>query len=91
MCVENCYSYVSCVTSGVPQGFVLVSIFFLLFISDIDRVFNSSFTIKIFADDLKMYSIFDVSVLYNSSIKYLQDNINNVCLGLLNGSYLSIF
>ena len=80
VCVENCFSYVSCVKSGVPQGSVLGPILFLLFINDIDRVCNTSSTIKLFADDFKIYSIFDVSD--NSSINYLQlqDTINSVCL-----------
>jgi ribonucleases P/MRP protein subunit RPP40 len=80
VCVENCYSNELIVKSGVPQGSVLGPILFLLFINDIDRVCNSNSTIKLFADDLKIYSIFDISAMYNSSINYLQETINSVCL-----------
>jgi hypothetical protein len=53
---------------------------FLLNINDIDRMCNSSSTVKLLADDLKIYCIFDISVMYNSSINYLQDTINSVWL-----------
>ncbi|MCP4652569.1 MAG: hypothetical protein GY858_04205 [Candidatus Omnitrophica bacterium] len=45
------------VTSGVPQGGVLSTILFLLYVNDLpDFVLNS--TIKIFADDVKIYLAF---------------------------------
>jgi hypothetical protein len=43
------------VTSGIPQGSVLVPILFTIYINDLpDVVYNMA---KIFADDIKLYAI----------------------------------
>ena len=79
--VHNVFCDENCVKSCVPQSSVLGPKLFLLSNNDIDRVCNSSSTIKLFADVLKIYSIFDISVsICNSSTNYLQDTINSVCL-----------
>jgi len=75
VCVDNCLSYECDVLSGVPQGSVLGPILFLLFINDIDSACSCNSTLKLFADDLKIYSIFDPINSTNS----LQVSINNVC------------
>ena len=43
------------VTSGIPQGSVLGPILFLVFINDLPNVIQAS--IKLFADDAKIYHI----------------------------------
>ena len=58
--VENTNSAFVTVLSGVPQGSVLGPILFILFINDIDTVCQSSTKLKLFADDLKLYSVVNV-------------------------------
>ena len=49
----------ACITSGVTQGSVLGPTLFLLFINDIeDILFGTSVRMKLFADDVKLYSSF---------------------------------
>ena len=43
------------VLSGVPQGSILGPLLFLLFINDITDYFSESLSVKLFADDLKIY------------------------------------
>ena len=55
--VEHCFSSLTPVVSGVPQGSVLGPILFILFINDIGSICDgSTVTHKLFADDLKLYS-----------------------------------
>ena len=51
--IRGCHSRWTRVTSGVPQGSVLGPLLFLIYINDIPEVVSSS--IKIFADDTKVY------------------------------------
>ena len=56
------------VLAGVPQGYILGTLFFLIYINDLSH--NLSSTVKLFADDTSVFSIFhDI----NSSIKQLND------------------
>ena len=47
------------VISGVPQGSVLGPVLFILYVNDIVDCANPGVTVKLFADDTKLYSAFD--------------------------------
>ena len=49
-------SEVTMVHSGVVQGSVLGSLLFLLFVNDVCDLFQPSVKIKLFADDIKLYT-----------------------------------
>ena len=51
--IRGTYSSWSQVTSGVPQGTILGPTLFLIYVNDIPNVVTS--TIKLFADDTKIY------------------------------------
>jgi hypothetical protein len=53
------------VRSGVPQGSVLGPILFLVFINDIVDLFGRNLNVKLYADDVKMYTaIHDINSVY---------------------------
>jgi Reverse transcriptase (RNA-dependent DNA polymerase) len=60
--LNNCFSSVTSVLSGVPQGSVLGPILFLIFINDVSSTCIGQAKLKLFADDVKLYSSFNVDV-----------------------------
>lgn len=64
------------VISGVPQGSVMGPILFLLYINDIDSICHTDSTLKLFADDCKLYSV----VTLNNTSTSLQLSLNNLCI-----------
>ena len=62
--IENVISHMSKVTSGVPQGSVLGPILFIIYVNDLEDVLSNKATFKLFADDLKLYSSFNIPSSY---------------------------
>ncbi len=71
--LNQCYSNLSEVISGVPQGSVLGPILFIVFINDLPEVVSG--LVKIFADDSKIYS-----AVGNEQQQFdLQDDLDKLC------------
>ena len=62
------------VISGVPQGSVLGPLLFLLFINDIANNMNLGIKIKLFADDVKLYT----EISLPSDHSNFQSQLNNI-------------
>jgi Reverse transcriptase (RNA-dependent DNA polymerase) len=55
--VSSALSEITALTSGVIQGSCLGPLLFVLYINDIVGVFSNSITCKLYADDVKMYTV----------------------------------
>ena len=53
------YSKSNNITSGVPQGSVLGPLLFLIYINDLPTVIPKNVHIKLFADDVKIYNVYN--------------------------------
>ena len=67
--IDHFLSSPSYVKSGVPQGSILEPILLLIYINDITGIFSGPVSIKLYADDAKLYSNIrcpdDSSFLFN--------------------------
>ena len=54
--IGSSLSSTCCVTSGVPQGSVLGPLLFNLYVNDITDNFDKNISVKLFADDVKLYT-----------------------------------
>jgi ribonucleases P/MRP protein subunit RPP40 len=57
--IENCFSSFTDVAIGVSQGSVLGPLLFLMFINDIVSSCCGNTSAKLFADDVKLYNIYN--------------------------------
>lgn len=80
MAIENCLSDERVVVSGVVQGSVLGPILFLLFINDVETMCNCQTRLKLYADDLKLYSVYDT----DSNLTISDKNKNDLQITLDN-------
>jgi len=63
-------------TSGVVQGSVIGPLLFVLFTNDVAKLFNcNNCTCKLFADDLKLYSVLET----DSDCDALQNKLSELC------------
>ena len=69
------HSYSVPVVSGIPQGSALGPVLFLIYVNDVVR--DISCPVKMFADDIKLYMLFDATNL-NSGISSIQENIDKL-------------
>ena len=73
--VGSCYSSICSVISGVPQGSVLGHVLFILFVNDITECITDNVSVKLFADDAKVYSVIN-DVNFNSfKLQHTLDSI----------------
>ncbi|MFZ2539613.1 MAG: reverse transcriptase family protein [Oscillospiraceae bacterium] len=75
------------VLSGVPQGSVLGPLLFLIYINDIADTFSSSVTVKLFADDIKMYTDFSMPTIGTNFQSHLNKILDWTILWQINISY----
>ena len=81
--INGVFSVWENVTSGVPQGTVLASLLFLLYVNDLDS--NSS--IKLFADDVLLYAPANTQ----QECCALQDDLHAICSNWANHWQLKLY
>ena len=72
--LEGSSSDVTAVTSGVPQGSVLGPLLFLVFINDLPEYVSENTTVRLFADDCKLYR----RIQTHEDSSQLQEDLNSL-------------
>jgi ribonucleases P/MRP protein subunit RPP40 len=72
--VGNCLSNFLDIKSGVIQGSCIGPLMFVIFINDITDCLSDQSTVKLYADDIKLYSCIETS----ADINRLQLDLNNI-------------
>ena len=75
VCVSGASSDILPVASGVPQGSVLGSLLFIIYVNNITTVPLSAGSMTLYADDILLYHPISTS----SDFHFLQEDINNLC------------
>ena len=75
VCVDDSFSDYSFVKSGVPQGGSLSPLLFLIYINDLPAYVGDSATTRMFADDTKIYCVFD----NNDSPDLFRESLRRFC------------
>jgi hypothetical protein len=94
--LDNCFSSVTNVLSGVPQGSVLGPVLFLLFINDVTSICIGESKLKLFADDVKLYTSYNVNVTNCGNLQQSIDLLSSwakswqLCINISKCSVLSI-
>jgi len=70
-------SDINVIVSGVIQGSCLGPVLFLLYINDLVDVFSNGVIVKMYADDVKLYSSCMISI--NDIDFQLQMNLDKIC------------
>jgi len=69
---QSCSDYVN-LSSGIVQGSILGPLLFLMYINDIVDLFDSTCSCKLYADDIKVYSVINTREDCESMQKVLND------------------
>ena len=72
------------VDSGVPQGSVLGPLLFILYVNDIPDLVNSK--VKIFADDIKIYT----QITSFSDVLSFQNDLDRLCEWAMQGMVITV-
>jgi len=74
--INGVLSSVADIVSGVVKGSCLGPVLFLLYVNDLTDIFTDAVTVKLYADDVKIYS----SVIVNEKVtgQELQQNLNKL-------------
>jgi hypothetical protein len=72
--IDNCFSSIINIVSGVPQGSVFGPLLFVIYVNDITNCLPDCVNMRLFADDVKLYSVIKCEL----DIAKFQDGLNNL-------------